>query len=115
VARGQSEPDRRLASRELNQKRDCNEKGSAKQLHDRAIVVDSHDDTTQQLIVDEAFDIGKRNPNGNIASAAPRCRWVWKTRRNCRRSPTRCLKKGYSEARSDTSSSTNMFAAAVNR
>jgi microsomal dipeptidase-like Zn-dependent dipeptidase len=21
---------------------------------------------------------------------APRCRWVWKTRRNCRRSPTRC-------------------------
>ena len=23
-------------------------------------------------------------------STAPRCRWVWKTRRNCRRSPTRC-------------------------
>src|SRR6476619_1435225 len=38
----------------------------AKQLHDRAIVVDSHDDTTQRLIVDTAFDIGKRNPNGNI-------------------------------------------------
>src|SRR6478752_8317517 len=38
----------------------------AKQLHDRAIVVDSHDDTTQRLIFDEAFDIGKRNPNGNI-------------------------------------------------
>jgi membrane dipeptidase len=33
---------------------------------DHAIVVDSHDDTTQQLIFDEAFDIGKRNPNGNI-------------------------------------------------
>src|SRR5258706_4728434 len=38
----------------------------ARQLHDRAIVVDSHGDTTQRLIFDEAFDIGKRNPNGNI-------------------------------------------------
>jgi membrane dipeptidase len=38
----------------------------AKQLHDRAIIVDSHDDTTQRLIFDKAFDIGKRNPNGNI-------------------------------------------------
>jgi hypothetical protein len=31
----------------------------AKQLHDGAIVVDSHGDTTQRLIFDEAFDIGK--------------------------------------------------------
>src|SRR5215831_3686406 len=38
----------------------------AKQLHDRAIVVDSHDDTTQRLIFDQAFDIGKRNSNGSI-------------------------------------------------
>src|SRR6476620_4724571 len=38
----------------------------AKQLHDRAIVVDSHDDTTQRLIFDKTFDIGKRNPNGNL-------------------------------------------------
>ena len=38
----------------------------AKRLHDRAIVVDSHADTTQRLIFDTAFDIGKRNPNGNI-------------------------------------------------
>ena len=38
----------------------------AKHLHDRAIVIDSHDDTTQRLIFDKAFDIGKRNPNGNI-------------------------------------------------
>jgi membrane dipeptidase len=30
------------------------------------MVVDSHDDTTQRLIFDKAFDIGKRNPNGNI-------------------------------------------------
>src|SRR5205807_5731409 len=37
----------------------------SKQLHDRAIVVDSHDDTTQRLF-DKAFDIGERNPNGNI-------------------------------------------------
>jgi membrane dipeptidase len=37
----------------------------AKQLHERAIVV-SHDDTTQRLIFDKAFDIGKRNPTGNI-------------------------------------------------
>jgi hypothetical protein len=38
----------------------------AQQLHDRAIVVDSHGDTTERLIFDEAFDICKRNPNGNI-------------------------------------------------
>jgi membrane dipeptidase len=38
----------------------------AKQLHDRAIVVDAHDDTPQRLIFDKAFDIGKRNLNGNI-------------------------------------------------
>jgi membrane dipeptidase len=38
----------------------------ARQLHDRAIVVDSHDDTTQRLIFDKAFDIGARNKNGNI-------------------------------------------------
>ena len=28
----------------------------AKQLHDRAIVVDSHDDTTQRLIFDKAVE-----------------------------------------------------------
>src|SRR5437870_6191278 len=38
----------------------------ARQLHDRAIVVDSHDDTTQRLVFDKAFDIGARNKNGNI-------------------------------------------------
>jgi membrane dipeptidase len=38
----------------------------AKQLHDRAIVIDSHDDTTQRLIFDKTFDIGARNKNGNI-------------------------------------------------
>ena len=38
----------------------------AKQLHDRAIVIDSHDDTTQRLLFDKTFDIAKRQTNGNI-------------------------------------------------
>src|SRR5471032_248349 len=38
----------------------------AKQLQARAIVIDSHDDTTQRLLTDKTFDITKRNPNGNI-------------------------------------------------
>ena len=38
----------------------------AKQLHDRAIVIDSHDDTTQRLLSDKTFDISKRQKNGNI-------------------------------------------------
>ena len=38
----------------------------AKQLHARAIVIDGHDDTTQRLIFDKAFNIGARNPNGNL-------------------------------------------------
>src|SRR6266404_5576682 len=38
----------------------------AKQLHERAIVVDSHDDTTQRLVFDKTFNIAARNKNGNI-------------------------------------------------
>jgi len=38
----------------------------AKALHERAIVVDSHDDTTQRLLFDKNFDIAKRNKDGNI-------------------------------------------------
>jgi membrane dipeptidase len=38
----------------------------ARQLHDRAIVIDSHDDTTQRLYYDKAFDIGARHTDGNI-------------------------------------------------
>jgi membrane dipeptidase len=38
----------------------------ARQLHGTAIVVDSHDDTTQRLLSDKAFDIAKRNTNGNV-------------------------------------------------
>ncbi len=38
----------------------------ARELQNRAIVIDSHDDTTQRLLSDKTFDISKRNPNGNI-------------------------------------------------
>jgi membrane dipeptidase len=38
----------------------------AKQLHDRAIVIDSHDDTTQRLVYDKTFNLGARNKNGHI-------------------------------------------------
>jgi hypothetical protein len=38
----------------------------AKQLHDRAIVIDSHDDTTQRMLFDKTFDIGARHADGNI-------------------------------------------------
>ena len=38
----------------------------AKALHDRAIVIDSHDDTTQRLLFDKTFDITSRQKRGNI-------------------------------------------------
>src|SRR5437016_13865348 len=38
----------------------------AKQLHEHAIVIDTHDDTTQRLVFDKTFDIGARNKNGHI-------------------------------------------------
>jgi membrane dipeptidase len=38
----------------------------ARQLHDRAIVIDSHDDTTQRLLFDKTFDISARHADGNI-------------------------------------------------
>jgi len=39
---------------------------NAQTLHQRAIVVDTHDDTTQRLLTDKTFDIGKRNTTGSI-------------------------------------------------
>ena len=39
---------------------------SAQTLHQRAIVVDTHDDTTQRLLFDPSFDIGTRNATGSI-------------------------------------------------
>jgi len=38
----------------------------ARQLHHRAIVIDTHDDTTQRLIFDKTFDIGTRHADGSI-------------------------------------------------
>src|SRR2546426_11664253 len=38
----------------------------ARQLHNRAIVIDTHDDTTQRLIFDKRFDIGARNNDGSV-------------------------------------------------
>jgi membrane dipeptidase len=38
----------------------------ADQIHRRAIVVDTHDDTTQRLLFDKGFEIGRRHDNGNI-------------------------------------------------
>lgn len=35
-------------------------------VHARAIVVDTHDDTTQRLLFEKGFDIGQRHENGNI-------------------------------------------------
>ncbi len=38
----------------------------AGQIHRRAIVVDTHDDTTQRLLFDKSFDIGRRHDTGSI-------------------------------------------------
>src|SRR5437762_11148400 len=38
----------------------------ARALHERAIVIDTHDDTTQRLLSDKGFDIGARNASGSI-------------------------------------------------
>jgi membrane dipeptidase len=38
----------------------------ARALHNRAIVVDTHDDTTQRLLHEKDFDIGKRDADGSI-------------------------------------------------
>ena len=35
-------------------------------VHARAIVVDTHDDTTQRMLFDKTFDLGVRHPDGNI-------------------------------------------------
>lgn len=38
----------------------------ARRLHARAIVVDTHDDTTQRLLYEKDFDIGRRDADGSI-------------------------------------------------
>ena len=38
----------------------------ASELHRRAVVIDTHDDTTQRLLFDPSFDIGARHTDGSI-------------------------------------------------
>jgi membrane dipeptidase len=38
----------------------------ARQVHQRAVVIDTHDDTTQRLLFDPSFDIGARHADGSI-------------------------------------------------
>jgi membrane dipeptidase len=38
----------------------------ARELHRRAIVIDTHDDTTQRLVHDKDFDLSRRNPTGHV-------------------------------------------------
>src|SRR5262249_17990761 len=38
----------------------------ARTLHERAIVVDSHDDTPQRMVFEKGFDVAVRHANGNI-------------------------------------------------
>lgn len=38
----------------------------ARQLHERSVVIDAHDDTTQRLVYDKTFDIGARSRRGSI-------------------------------------------------
>ena len=44
----------------------------ARELHARAIVVDTHDDTTQRLLSEPTFDLGARNSTGSIDIARMR-------------------------------------------
>jgi membrane dipeptidase len=52
-ASSQTEPDLVISAR-------------AQSLHTRAIVIDTHDDTTQRLISDKTYNIGVRNATGSI-------------------------------------------------
>src|SRR5205823_7888317 len=45
---------------------DAGVSAAARQLHDHAIVIDTHDDTTQRLLFEKGFDLGQRHTNGNI-------------------------------------------------
>jgi membrane dipeptidase len=47
-------------------RQDASISSHARELQARAIVVDTHADTTQRLLFDTSFDIGKRNSDGNV-------------------------------------------------
>jgi len=38
----------------------------ARELHTRAIVIDTHDDTPQRMLFDKSFDLGKQSSDGNV-------------------------------------------------
>jgi len=48
------------------QPQDAQVSAHARQLHDRAIVIDTHDDTTQRMLFDKNFDISVRHKDGQI-------------------------------------------------
>jgi len=48
------------------QPQDAQVSAHARQLHDRAIVIDTHDDTTQRMLFDKNFDISVRHKDGHI-------------------------------------------------
>ena len=39
---------------------------AARRLHERALVVDTHIDTTQRMYFDRTFDLSARHPNGHL-------------------------------------------------
>ena len=41
-------------------------------IHARAVVVDTHDDTPMRMMSDPSFDIGARNASGSIDDVADR-------------------------------------------
>jgi membrane dipeptidase len=48
------------------QARETEPTARARDLHTRAIVIDTHVDTTQRLLFDKTYDIGRRNEQGSI-------------------------------------------------
>jgi membrane dipeptidase len=55
-----------LSTLAFAQSQDAPVSARAKALHERAIVVDTHDDTTQRFIWEKNFNIAVRNKDGNI-------------------------------------------------
>src|SRR5258708_37309158 len=38
----------------------------ARKVHFSSMVLDTHDDATQRLLLSKTFDLGKRNPDGHV-------------------------------------------------
>src|SRR5262245_21604984 len=50
----------------LAAQQDTSVSARARRVHDRSIVIDTHDDVTQRLIFDKTFDIAARNKTGSL-------------------------------------------------